>query len=60
LARRWSDRILEIREAVQSLLLDHMRRLEENGREELKVRWEASLEDLTGESKTSNRNVVHY
>ena len=32
LARRWSDRLVEIREAVQSLLLDRFRRLDQNGK----------------------------
>ena len=32
LARRWSDRLVEIREAVQSLLLDRLRRLDQNGK----------------------------
>ena len=31
LARRWSDRLVEIREAVQSLLLERLRRLDQNG-----------------------------
>ena len=32
LARRWSDRLTEIREAVQSLLLDRLRRVDQNGK----------------------------
>ena len=31
LARRWSDRLAEVREAAQSLLLDRLRRIDQNG-----------------------------
>ena len=31
LARHWSDKLLEVREAAQSLLLDLLRRIEQQG-----------------------------
>ena len=44
LARRWSDRILEIREAAQTILLDQMRRLGDEGRAKLMDQWASSLQ----------------
>ena len=44
MARRWSDRILEIREAAQTILLDQMRRLGDEGRAQLMEQWASSLQ----------------
>ena len=53
LAFRWSDRILEIREASQTLLLDQMRRLGPEGREDLKTLYRDALDRVLDDSATS-------
>ena len=60
LARKWSDKILEIREAAQSLLLDLLRRIEQSGREKLMNIWYTILDDelrIEDENSLSNPRV---
>ena len=62
LARRWSDRILEIREAAQTILLDQMRRLGDEGRAKLMDEWASSLQtesyEMGGSDQKENTAIV--